>query len=212
MQRSNDEPPCAGIFRASFQVVFGMSFGELCVLVVVAIVVIGPKDLPRFLRKAGQLAGRLRRMASDVRAQSGIDEVLRSEGLARDIAEIRRLAQGDFIEPVGRFNTTLRAGAAAIASSPPSPSDFVVVREREYPTEGADSYGAIPDTSIMYAKGLPVSSLASDPLYLVGDGDAPLPAPLADADEPGPALPFVEEAPEGKTETARAASTDVGPL
>ena len=152
-----------------------MSFGELCVLVVVAIVVIGPKDLPRFLRKAGQFAGRLRRMATDVRAQSGIDEVLRSEGLTKDIAEIRRLAQGDFIDPVvrGRFNPILGAGVAEAARSvPPSPSEFVVVREREYPSEGADSYGAIPDTAIMYAKGLPVSSHASDPLYVAGDAPA----------------------------------------
>jgi sec-independent protein translocase protein TatB len=192
--------------------VFGMSFGELCVLVVVAIVVIGPKDLPRFLRKAGQFAGRLRRMATDVRAQSGIDEVLRSEGLTKDIAEIRRLAQGDFIDPVvrGRFNPILGAGVAEAARSvPPSPSEFVVVREREYPSEGADSYGAIPDTAIMYAKGLPVSSHASDPLYVAGDADAALPAPLADVEEPPVELELVNEGPEEKAEAA--APTDVGP-
>ena len=40
---------------------FGLSFGEICVLVIVAIVVIGPKDMPVVLRKAGQLAGRIRR-------------------------------------------------------------------------------------------------------------------------------------------------------
>jgi sec-independent protein translocase protein TatB len=192
--------------------VFGMSFGELCVLVVVAIVVIGPKDLPRFLRKAGQFAGRLRRMATDVRAQSGIDEVLRSEGLTKDIAEIRRLAQGDFMDPVarGRFNAMLGTGAVEAARSPPpSPSEFVVVREREYPSEGADSYGAIPDTAIMYAKGLPVSSHASDPLYVMGDADAVLPAPLADVEEPPIELALVNEAPEEKAEAA--APTDVGP-
>jgi sec-independent protein translocase protein TatB len=192
--------------------VFGMSFGELCVLVVVAIVVIGPKDLPRFLRKAGQFAGRLRRMATDVRAQSGIDEVLRSEGLTKDIAEIRRLAQGDFIDPVvrGRFNPILGAGVAEAARSvPPSPSEFVVVREREYPSEGADSYGAIPDTAIMYAKGLPVSSHASDPLYVAGDADAVLPTPLADVEEPPVELELVNEGPEEKAEAA--AATDVGP-
>jgi sec-independent protein translocase protein TatB len=192
--------------------VFGRSFGELCVLVVVAIVVIGPKDLPRFLRKAGQFAGRLRRMATDVRAQSGIDEVLRSEGLTKDIAEIRRLAQGDFIDPVvrGRFNPILGAGVAEAArSAPASPSEFVVVREREYPSEGADSYGAIPDTAIMYAKGLPVSSHASDPLYVAGDADAALPAPLADVEEPPVELELVNEGPEEKAEAA--APTDVGP-
>jgi sec-independent protein translocase protein TatB len=162
--------------------VFGMSFGELCVLVIVAIVVIGPKDLPRYLRKAGQFAGRLRRMAFDVRAQSGIDEVLRSEGLTRDIAEIRRLASGDFIaNTVGPIAASVNAQAsanapvAAPAPEPPMANDVMVVREREYPREGADSYGAMLDTAIVYAQGLPVSALARDPLYVVGDADAPLP-------------------------------------
>jgi sec-independent protein translocase protein TatB len=72
--------------------VFGLSFGELVVLLLVAVVVLGPKELPRYLRKAGQLAGQLRRLAYDMRAKSGIDEVLRSEGIGADIAEIRRLA------------------------------------------------------------------------------------------------------------------------
>jgi hypothetical protein len=48
--------------------------------------------MPRYLRKAGEFAGKLRRMAYDMRAKSGIDEVLRSEGIGSDIAEIRRLA------------------------------------------------------------------------------------------------------------------------
>ncbi len=154
-----------------------MSFGELCVLVIVAIVVIGPKDLPRYLRKAGQMAGKLRRMATDVRAQSGIDEVLRSEGLTKDIAEIRRLASGDFI-------ASTVAGVQGSMSTAPVPTSIAIVREREYPREGADSYGAIPDTAIVYARGLPISALAGDPLYVVGDPDAPLPPP--EPDEPDP--------------------------
>src|SRR5512141_2759011 len=72
-----------------------MSFGELAVVVIVALVVMGPKDLPKMLRKLGQWAGKLRRMAADLRAQSGIDDALRTEGLADDIAEIRKLARGE---------------------------------------------------------------------------------------------------------------------
>ncbi|HEY8041017.1 MAG TPA: twin-arginine translocase TatA/TatE family subunit, partial [Polyangiaceae bacterium] len=74
---------------------FGLSFGELCVLLIVAVVVLGPKELPRYLRKAGQFAGKLRRLAYDMREKSGIDEVLRTEGIDLDIAEIRKLARGE---------------------------------------------------------------------------------------------------------------------
>jgi sec-independent protein translocase protein TatB len=113
-----------------------MSFGELCVLVIVGVVIFGPKDLPRVLRKAGQFAGKLRRMANDVRAESGIDEMLRSEGLHKDIAEIRRLARGDFSSPLVRSDKP---------SGDRSLNELVVGRSREYPREGADSHGAIPD-------------------------------------------------------------------
>lgn len=146
---------------------FGLSFGELCVLVIVAIVVIGPKDMPKVLRKAGQLAGKFRRMASDVRTQSGIDEVLRAGNLDEDIAEIRKLAQADFLSPVARA-----AGAYS------GDGQISVVREREYPREGADSYGALPDTAILYSREAIASPLAQDALYVMGDAAIPIPAPL----------------------------------
>jgi len=153
--------------------VFGLSFGELCVLVIVAIVVIGPKDMPKVLRKAGQLAGKLRRMATDVRTQSGIDEVLRAGSINEDLNEIRKLAQGDFLSPVAR-------AAGAIYGD----GEVSIVREREYPREGADSYGALPDTAILYAREAIASPLARDPLYVVGDADAAMPAAA-----PSPAAP-----------------------
>ena len=33
---------------------FGMGFGELAIVVIVALIVIGPKELPKVLRKLGQ--------------------------------------------------------------------------------------------------------------------------------------------------------------
>jgi sec-independent protein translocase protein TatB len=153
--------------------VFGLGFGEFCVLVIVAIVVIGPKDMPRVLRKAGQLAGRIRRMASDVRAQSGIDEVLRADGLQDDIAEIQRLARADFLSPSPR---PFEGGYGT-----PTAAEMAFTREREYPRDGADSYGANPDGAILYAPATAPSALAGDRLYVDGDAEAAEPpAPLSD--------------------------------
>src|SRR5580704_8922469 len=89
--------------------VFGLSFGELMVLLIVAVVVLGPKDLPRYLRKAGEFAGRLRRLAFEMREKSGIDEVLRTEGIDRDIAEIRRLARGEISQVTAAMRSTTDA-------------------------------------------------------------------------------------------------------
>jgi sec-independent protein translocase protein TatB len=74
--------------------VFGLSFGEFVVLIVVALVVVGPRNLPSLLRNAGQLIGKLRRMAVDLRADSGIDDILREEGLREEYEKFRRLASG----------------------------------------------------------------------------------------------------------------------
>ncbi|MES2494194.1 MAG: Sec-independent protein translocase protein TatB [Pseudomonadota bacterium] len=54
---------------------FDIGADELLVTAVVAIVVIGPKDLPRALRMAGRWIAKLRRMSNAFRA--GIDNVIR---------------------------------------------------------------------------------------------------------------------------------------
>ncbi len=161
---------------------FGMSFGELAVVVIVALVVMGPKELPKVLRKLGQWAGKLRRMAADLRAQSGIDDVLRTEGLDNDIREIRKLARGE-LDGVVKSDLKAAATTAAVATASaatheygaPVFSEMFVERDRENPREGADSYGALPDTAIVYDGSLPKSALADDPLYMLGDATAKIP-------------------------------------
>jgi sec-independent protein translocase protein TatB len=48
---------------------FDVSWGEMLLLGGVALVVIGPKDLPRTLRYLGQTSAKLRRMAGDFQGQ-----------------------------------------------------------------------------------------------------------------------------------------------
>ena len=54
---------------------FDIGASELLVIVIVAILVIGPKDMPHALKTAGRWIGKLRRMSSHFR--SGIDEMVR---------------------------------------------------------------------------------------------------------------------------------------
>ena len=53
---------------------------ELLLIIIVAIVVIGPKDLPRALYKVGQVVGKARGMARHFR--SGVDNMIRESELA----------------------------------------------------------------------------------------------------------------------------------
>lgn len=155
---------------------FGFSFSELVVLVVVGLVVVGPKELPKVLRKAGQWAGKLRRMAADLRAQSGIDDVLRAEGIADDLAEIRKLARGELDQVQRALPTSLDGddgGTSPDAVADASTTD--ILRRREYPKDGADAYGALPDDAVTYDELRPPSALARDPLYVTGDPNGELP-------------------------------------
>jgi len=61
---------------------FDIAWSELFVILIVALVVVGPKDLPRLMRKVGQWAGRARAMADqfrrsfdDMARQAELDEL-----------------------------------------------------------------------------------------------------------------------------------------
>jgi hypothetical protein len=145
----------------------------------------------------------MRRLAYELREKSGIDEVLRVEGIDRDIAEIRKLARGEINGVVAAARSPLDAarfkigegamptsdaasgaasgaalrGEGAAAEGRPLPSQepaFVAydAPAHEYPAEGPDTYGALPDTAAVYDGSFPPSPLADDPLYMRGD-DAP---------------------------------------
>ena len=116
---------------------FGLSFGEVVLLVIIAIVVVGPRNLPQMMRSLGRTVSKIRRMTTDLREQSGIDEILRAEGIEREVNELRKLATGRILE-VNLDDD----GMPRLPGVPP--------RSREYPASGVDSYGALPDDAAPY--------------------------------------------------------------
>jgi len=58
---------------------FGIDSGELLIIALVALVVIGPKDLPRAMRAIGKFVGQARGMARHFR--SGVDAMMREAEL-----------------------------------------------------------------------------------------------------------------------------------
>ena len=111
----------------------------------VALLVLGPDKLPGMLRTLGQWLAKLRKLTTEVRYQSGIDDVLRAEGLDGGLSELRGLMRG------GLSGSVLSHAAAAV---PPPKSHlanrtnldhFIPDKSREYPPEGADAYGALPE-------------------------------------------------------------------
>ncbi|NOU27648.1 MAG: twin-arginine translocase subunit TatB [Polyangiaceae bacterium] len=188
-----------------------MGFWEIVMIVIVAIVVIGPKDLPKVLRRLGQYAGKLRRMAADLRSQSGIDDALRMEGLSDDINEIRKLARGELDGVQQAIQRTPEDRAQYDEEM--KQLDASLFRAREYPRDGADGYGAIPDAAAIDYE-LPPSPLARDPLYVTGDVDGALPelpAPVASAPAETSETSETSETAAAPDETASAAATSEKP-
>ena len=68
-----------------------LGFQEILLLGVLALVVVGPKDLPLMLRKLGRWTAKLRGMAQEFR--TGFDELARQaelDELKREVAALRR--------------------------------------------------------------------------------------------------------------------------
>ena len=63
---------------------FDIGWSELLVIAVVAIIVVGPKDLPKLMRSVGHYAGKLRRAAADFQRQ--FEDAMRES----EVEEVRK--------------------------------------------------------------------------------------------------------------------------
>ncbi len=71
-----------------------LGFQEIVVLAILALVVVGPKDLPRMLRELGRWTAKMRAMAQEFR--SGFDELARQaelDELRKEVDALRHSTQ-----------------------------------------------------------------------------------------------------------------------
>lgn len=54
---------------------FNIGFAELLLILLIAFVVVGPKDLPKIARALGRFVKYIRNMIEEVKRESGLDEV-----------------------------------------------------------------------------------------------------------------------------------------
>lgn len=94
-----------------------MSWGELLVIGAVALVVIGPKDLPKALRTVGNVVGKVRRMAGEFQTQ--FNDAMREA----DLEELRKSASdiSDAIKPFKSEFDPLKAARDEIKNAVQAP-------------------------------------------------------------------------------------------
>ena len=110
---------------------FDIGWGELLVIGIVALIAIGPKELPGALRTLGQWMGKLRRMASEFQGQ--FHEAMREAELAdlkKQVDDMTSQAQSyanfDPVSEVRKeLETTQQQIESAIADKPPADSPSV---------------------------------------------------------------------------------------
>ena len=102
---------------------FDMSWGEIMVIGGVALIVIGPKDLPKALRTVGRMTTKVRRMAGEFQSQfseamreAELEDVRKEvEGLNRDVSA----ATSSAFNPLQTIRDELKG---SIESRPPVPT------------------------------------------------------------------------------------------
>jgi len=106
-----------------------MSWGEVMVIGAVALIVIGPKDLPKALRTVGNVTGKLRRMAAEFQGQfneamreAELDEVKQQlQGMNNSVSSLN---QG--FNPIQTIRDELKGSIEAPVTSPDKPATDIV--------------------------------------------------------------------------------------
>jgi sec-independent protein translocase protein TatB len=104
---------------------FGFAWSELLLIGAVALVVIGPKDLPKVMRAAAQWSKKLRLLANDFKGhvdemvrQAELDEIKREAEKAMDVGNIG----GDIEKAIGvsEIENSLKLDEASAAADLPA--------------------------------------------------------------------------------------------
>jgi sec-independent protein translocase protein TatB len=112
---------------------FDISWSHLMVVLVVAIVVIGPKDLPRVLRAVGRWSGQVKRMARDF--QNQFNEALREaelDSLKKDVEDIAKIdPMADVHAEMAKTNTEIMTelNKPAVDPAAPAPAEAVEAKQ-----------------------------------------------------------------------------------
>jgi sec-independent protein translocase protein TatB len=119
---------------------FDITSSKLLILAIVALIVVGPKDLPILLRTIGKYLGVIRRQAAEFRSQ--FDEAMRE-------AELDHLKK-EFEDVSREMRATMNAGTRALdrhieaADKPAEPPRFGTGMPATPPEAASETQAALP--------------------------------------------------------------------
>ncbi|HEX3497119.1 MAG TPA: twin-arginine translocase TatA/TatE family subunit [Methylocella sp.] len=142
---------------------FDFDAGKFIIIGIVALIVIGPKELPSVMRQVGQAAAKMRRMAAEFRGQF-MDAMREAdiEEIKADVAKLAESAKADAgLDPLAQIKAELTQALDAARKPAPlpgadgpaitaphnaesSPNSIAVPRLPEAAEEGAEAGAAAP--------------------------------------------------------------------
>ncbi|RIJ68280.1 twin-arginine translocase subunit TatB [Brevundimonas sp. LPMIX5] len=160
----------------------GIGGFEILVIGLVALLVVGPKDLPMLMRKVGQFVGKARGMANEFRAS--FDEMARQSELDDLRKEVEALRSGQGMYALGAdadeaFKDIRKELEAPLETS--AAAETVVQEEAQIEATGVDEW---PDSATPVVAPKPVAKAAAKPRAKKAASDGA--APKAKARKPAP--------------------------
>ncbi|MGZ5929242.1 MAG: Sec-independent protein translocase protein TatB [Rhizomicrobium sp.] len=130
------------------------SWSHILILLTVALVVVGPKDLPRLMNIAGRWAGKARNMANEFK--KSFDDMARQSELDELRAEVEKLRSTDPIADLGTdinndiertLNPVDTAAAEAREAPAPRSGEYQISETPPADAHEAGLHQAVPQTA-----------------------------------------------------------------
>jgi sec-independent protein translocase protein TatB len=160
---------------------FDLGWGKIVIIAVIALVVIGPKELPAVLRTVGQWMGKIRRMAAEFQGQ--FQEAMREAEMAdlkKSIDAITDATRGigSGFDPIGSVSKDIET-AFADKSPASTPANPPAAGEPTAPAPTTEpSVAAEPPVTI--EPPVPMESATAPPVAEAGaPGEAVTPSPIS---------------------------------
>lgn len=149
---------------------FDIGWSELLLIGVVALIVIGPEDLPKLFRTLGRISGRARSMAREF--TNAMDDAARSSGLdeaSRTLKDVSKLASkrsvgldaldraADRFEKWDPLNPQDNKAAKGLQRDPDAPAPVVAPTPAPIQTGAAPADATPPATEVTTARRLHAS-------------------------------------------------------
>ncbi|MGS1117955.1 Sec-independent protein translocase protein TatB [Castellaniella sp. UC4442_H9] len=179
---------------------FNMSFSEMMVIGVIALIVIGPERLPKVARTVGHLLGRAQRYVNEVKTDIQKEMDLKDIGdIKHQMEDAARSVQSSLTASAEEFKSAVDAPAQALKGDLEEARQALNVGS---PTEPAGA----PD-----AAAPPVAAPAAAPAPALPVADTPSasqqPGPVAAAEPAAPAQPAAPAAPATAGSSGESAAT-----